>query len=257
MALKRLTTGEMAQLSTPWVSEGSEAREAILATPELAPLLPKLEAAHRALHDSQPGQDNPRLAKLQEEAAAVDLRHDEVIRGVYWLLTALAWLAGAGEAAEALIRLRDFLFPDGLDTTQKSYREEAGAVELLKTRIAGDAGSKKQLKDIPLPKGSLWQSVEELFRVGAKLGALENERAHLVAAPGPSDGAKLMAARNLWIRAVNALVANAELSELDDDKVKLVFGPLRLAERAADRRKGTPMEAPVEGGAPAPEPQPG
>jgi hypothetical protein len=49
MAFKRLTTGEMAQLSAPWVSEGSEARKAILATLDLAPLLPKLEAAHKAL----------------------------------------------------------------------------------------------------------------------------------------------------------------------------------------------------------------
>ena len=251
VALRRLTTGEMAQLSGPWTTEGSAARKAILAIPELAPLLPKIDAAHRALHDTQPGQENPRLAKLQEEESGLDLRHDEVIRGSYWFLTALAWLSGAGQSADNLLRLRDFLFPEGLDATQRSYREEAGAVELLKTRIAGDPAVKKALKDIPVHKGTLWQSVEELFRLGGKLGALENERAELQPAPGPGDAARVMAARNQWIRAVNALVANADLADLDAEKVKLIFGPLRHAEKAADRRKGTSAEAPEEAAPPA------
>lgn len=244
MALKRLTTGEMVQLSLAWVTESHPARQAILATPEVAGILPRIDAAHTALHDSQPGQENPRLAKLQEEETGVDLRHDEVVRGSYWLLTALAWLAGAGDTADGLLRLRDHLFPEGLEATQKTYREESGAVELLKTRIAADAAMKKQLKDVPVLKTTLWHHMEELFRLGAKLGTLEDERAELVATPGPGDAARVMAARNQWIRAVNALVANAELAELPGDTAKLLFGPLRLAEKTADRRKGTPAEAP-------------
>ena len=118
MALKRLFTGEMVHVSEDWVKDGTEANSAILATPQLAGVLPLVDTAHQALHKAQPKAADPRLAKVQEKAAGLDLRHDEVIRGVYWLLTSLAWLAGAGLTADGLLRLRDFLFPDGLEATQ-------------------------------------------------------------------------------------------------------------------------------------------
>ncbi|MEZ4302517.1 MAG: hypothetical protein R3B70_46745 [Polyangiaceae bacterium] len=243
MALRRLTTGEMVQVSLPWVTEGTEARKAILATAEIAGLLPRVEAAHQALHAAQPTAEDPRLARLQEKAAAVDLRHDELVRGVYWLLSGLGWITGEGSSADSLVRLRDLLFPAGLETTQKSYRDEAGALDLLKTRLAADPASKKQLKDIPVLKRTLAYYIDELTHLGAELGDLENERAQLVQPSGPSDAARTVNARNQWIRAVNALVANAELAEVDADTSRLVFGPLRLAEKAADRRKGPAAEA--------------
>lgn len=242
MALKRLRTGEMAQLSLPWVTENSEAQKVILAIPELAGLLPRIVAGHKALHDSQAGSTDPRLAKVVEKAARLDLRHDEIVRGAYWLLTALAWLAGAGETADNLLRLRDLLFPEGLDAAQKPYREEAGATDMLKSRIAADATAKKELKEIPVLKKNLGQLVDELVAVGKKLGETEDARALLLANPAPSDGAKAVAARNKWIRAVNALVTNAELAELDDATKTTLLGALRHADKMADRRKATPQD---------------
>lgn len=250
MALKRLRTGEMVQLSLPWITEHSEAHKAILATPELAGLLPRVEAGHKALHDAQPVRDESRLVKLQQKAAALDLRHDEIVRGAYWLLTALAWLSGDAATAERLMRLRDQLFPAGLDAAQKPYREEAGATAMLQSRLAADSAAKKHLKEIPVLKKNLAQVVEELISVGKKLGDTEDERAALLTDGGPSDGAKVVLARNQWIRAVNAMLANAELAELDEDASRLIFGALRHADKMADRRKPVAGDAPED--APAP-----
>jgi hypothetical protein len=250
MALKRLTTGEMVQLSLPWVTPGTEEHKTIAGVPELASVLPRIAAGHQALHDAQPGSDDPRLAKIQEEEGALDLRHDEIVRGTYWFLTALAWLVGAGDMADALLRLRDLLFLEGLQAAQKTYREEAGAAELMKTRIANDATAKKQLKELPVLKTNLAHYVDELAQKAARLGELEHERAQ-IAAGGPGDPAKMVAARNQWIRAVNALVTNGELAELDESTQQAIFGALRVAEKVADRRKVPPAE-PDPAAAPAP-----
>lgn len=133
MALKRLTTEDMAQLSGPWVTAGTDARKAILAVPEMAGVLPKVLLARAS-----------RLGELEDERAAIES-----------------------------------------------------------------------------------------------------------AAAGPSDGARLVTARNQWIRAVNALVANADLAERDEAKSRLIFGSLRLAEKKADRRGKVPAaEAPEQQAAP-------
>ena len=247
MAAKRLTTDEMVQISGPWITKGSAARTAIAAVPEMAGLLPRVDEAHQALHDAQPSAGDPRLAALQDEAASVDAQHDTLIRGVSMTLTALALLSDAAKAS-ALLKLQEVLLPDGLGSIQKTFRAEAGAAELLKTRLAADPSLKKQLKDIPVFKHTLGHFVEEWLGHAKRLGELEDERAAIVSG-GPGDGAKLLAARNQWVRAVNALVANAAMAELDEPTDQLIFGAFRLAEKTADRRAKASSEAP----SPAPE----
>ena len=72
--------------------------------------------------------------------------------------------------------------------------------------------------------------------------ALGDDKGRLQPAPGEQgtgNGAALLGARNQWVRVVNALVANNELAGLDEETDKLIFGPLRAAEKAADRRGGS------------------
>src|SRR5262249_4207042 len=87
--------------------------------------------------------------------------------------------------------------------------------------------------------------------LGQKLGTLEDEKARLpssASGQGPGAGMTLLAARNQWVRVVNAFVANGELAELDEETAKLIFGPLRAAEKAADRRdRGGGAKAPQGG----------
>jgi hypothetical protein len=240
MAYKRLATEEMVQVSSPWVKDGTEARKAILAVPLMASVLPKVEAAHQGLHAAQPGGENPRLAELQKEAFEEDQRHDTVVRGIHTYLTGLATLSG--DTGGELLQLRDFLLPEGLEAIQKSYRAEAGAGDLLQTRLGENPGVKKQLKDIPVLKKNLAHYVDQWLASARRLGSLEDERAQIVLGPaGPSDAENLVKARHQWIRAVNALVANAELAGLDPAADRLIFGPLHLAEKAADRRGKLPV----------------
>lgn len=249
MALKRLTTAEMVQLSGPMVTEGAEARGRLLAYAETAGVLPRLDVACKALHEAKKASDNPRLVKLQEEAGETDSRHDNLIRGAHGLLTSLALLAGTAERAEQLTRLRDTLLPEGLSATQQSYRAEAGSAQLLATRVA-DPVVKKQLKEIPVHQQTLWHVVQEWIGHARKLGELEDERAMLLTSAGPSENARMVAARNQWIRAMNALLTMAELAEVDPSVDQVVFGALRLAEKAADRRGKGPAGAEAEGATP-------
>ncbi len=253
MALKRLLTEEMIQVSTTWKDPKSKARKAILATPELAPLIPRLDGAHDALAAAgQPSTDDPRLGEISVQEGKLDLRHDDIIRGSHLLLTAASLLLGEDNGGAELITLRDTLIPDGLQSTQKSYRAQAGQAAQLDKRLTPDVRS--DLDAIAVgPKSAkavLGQYIDEWVTIGGKLGTLEDEKGRLLAAPvdpGTGAGAALLKARNTWVRVVNAMVANAELAEIDPEVDALVFGPMRAAEAAADRRgrpakgKGDPI----------------
>lgn len=240
MALRRLTTVEMINVSVPMVTEGTEARKAILGHPVMAAVLPMVEAAVEGLREAAKGAENPRLARIQEEEAEADGEHDDLIRGAHYVLTGLTFLAETAEKKDQLARLRDKLLPQGLSTIQLSYRSEAGAAELVADHVA-DPALKKQLKEIPVHKRTMLHVVEGWVARGRRLGELEDEKTVLLGSAGPSDQARLLAARNQWMRAMNALVANGELANLDPAVDLVLFGPLRTTEKAADRRgKGLP-----------------
>lgn len=202
-------------------------------------------AAHNVLAKlAQPVEEDPRLAEIIVEEGILDPRHDDIIRGGYGLLTGAALLLG--EAGAELLALRDILFPDGLSSTQKSYRAESGQAAQLATRLT--PALRALLASIVVgpksEKKTLEQFVDELIALGAKLGVLEDEKGRLQPAPGQqatSGGAALLAARNQWVRVLNALVANGEVAALDAETDKLIFGPLRAAEKAADRRDATAL----------------
>lgn len=255
MAFKRLASEEMLQLSGTWVDPESKAHQAILATPDLAPSLPRFTAAHKLLAKlTQPGIEDPRLAAIVAEEGIVDPRHDDIIRGAHGLLTSAALLLGADGAA--LLALRDILFPDGLSSTQKSYRAESGQAAQLAKRLT--PALRAQLASIVVgPKGekkTLEQFVDELITLGARLGVLEDEKARLQPGPGepgPGVGAGILAARNQWVKLANALIANSEVAGLDAETDKLILGPLRAAEKAADRREAkAPAGAKADAGVP-------
>ncbi|HVY47840.1 MAG TPA: hypothetical protein VHB21_18255 [Minicystis sp.] len=236
MALTRLGTDEMIQISAAWTAKESPARKALLAVPELAAVLPRLEAAHAALAAGVPSAANPRLAAIAAEEAAIDERHDAIVRGTDLVLEGLGLLAGPGPRADALKAARDTLTPTGMGVIATSYRAEAGAAQLLAMRLERLPAVKATLETVLVDRGkSLLDATRERIQKAAALGKLEDERAALGAKPASAaaDGAAL---RSHWVRAVNALVANAELAELPAAAHALVFGALREAEKKADER---------------------
>jgi len=239
MSRKRLTTSEMLFISAEWLNPESPAHKAILASSDLAPTLPRLQSAHQELTSAaQPTALNPRLFEIIKEQTDLDDRHDDIIRGVFGILTATAALLGGTEGAQ-LITLRDHLIPDGLASVQKSYGAEAAEAALLASRVTPEI--RAQLDKFYIgPKSAqhkLSGYLDEWIQLGAKLGALETEKSRLHSNDSnTTTGVTLVSARNKWIRTVNLFLAVAEASELEYEIERVVFGPLQAAEAKADRR---------------------
>jgi len=238
MALKHLRTEEMLQVSGTWLNPQSPARAAILSIPDLAAKLPRAEEAHSNLAAAAQPAKNPRLDEITTETGKLDLRHDSIIRGVYHHLTATAELLGDAVAVD-LIDLRDTLIPDGLPSMQKTYRAEAGQAQQLEDRLSPSL--KSRTDSILIGQGPaqkpLTKYLVEWIEIGKKLGALEDERARLLAEQADaSSGTILVKARNRWIRVVNAMLADGDLADLPAQTDALVFGPLRDAEKTAELR---------------------
>ena len=253
MALKRLFSEEMLQISGTLTDPKSKAHKAILASADLAPSMPRLTAAHEVLAKlTQPVDADPRLAAIVAEEGVIDPRHDDLIRGAHGLLTGAAFLLG--EDGAELLAIRDTMFPDGLSSTQKSYRAEAGQAAQLAARLT--PALRARLASIAVgpksAKTTLEHCIDELLTLGARLGVLEDEKGRLQAGLAEQAasglGAALVAARNQWVRVGNSLVANGELAGLDPEADQLVFGPLRAAEKAAERRAGSAAARKKAGG---------
>jgi len=234
MALKKLSSEEMIQLSTPWVSAGDAANEAILKVPLLSALLPNVQAAHEALFKMRAHPVDSRTQRLSQDAAALDAKHDDLVRKVHGAFTVLADLS---EANTEILQLRDLLLPEGLQHTKKTYRGKAGHAALVASKL--DTGTTVALKALTLKDTTLLDLVQTWLDTAKKLGAAEESRARLNSTNGPSS-ADATIARARWVRMANALLANSDLIELDEATQSTLFAALRIAEKTADARGRSP-----------------
>lgn len=237
MAPRHLESTVMLQLSATWLDPTADAHKALQANADLAVFIPRLSKPHGSLGALlQPGHDG-RISAIIKEQLDIDLRHDSIIRGVFGFLSGAAELL-SGDAGKTLLELRDFLVPDGLSAIQRSYRTEAAQAAQLQERIT--PAIKAQLDALHLGLGGqskpLSHFVEEWISLGKTLGLLEDEKARLQDSPAETTAQAIIKARNLWIRTVNALVAQAELVEIDEATDRLLFGPLRAASKNAERK---------------------
>jgi hypothetical protein len=234
MALKRLTTAEMISLSTPWVDPEHEEHKALFDIEDTRPVLRRIGSAHAAILAAQPKEaGNKALAALQEEAARLDDEHDDLVRGTVFVLQGSALLQQDRAQRDALLRLKDSLFPTGPAATQRSFREEAGQAELLKGRLTSPMRS--LLKSVPSPDGHLLTTIQRYQRAAHKLGALEDRRSAVRGATGPA-ASDMTTARNRWIRAVNVLIATLEQEDIQSPWAGTILERIRVAQIAADSR---------------------
>lgn len=250
MALKHLQTEEMLQITATWIDPQSPAHTAILAVPELAAKLPHAEGAHHALAAAAQPAKNPRIAEIIAQESSIDLRHDAILRGVFGFLTSLAEIVG-GEDGAKYIELRDILIPDGLTSTQRTYRAEAGQAKQLEDRLSPALKARTDIIVVgPKPKTkTLTSYLNEWITLGKQLGELEDEKGKLLAQEAEaSTGAAIITARNRWIRVVNSILADAELVELAAEPQATILGPLRDAEKKAEARarSGKPSKGATE-----------
>jgi hypothetical protein len=252
MALKRLYTGEMVSLSGPWTQSNHPDRALLASIPATAALLPQLDTAHASLLSMQVKPESaPRLRVIGKAQKRIDVRHDDVIRGLFGLLQALAFLTLDPELAARLHHLLAVLLPDGLDAVLKSYRDEAGQAALLESRLSPEEVS--LLKRIKTLEGTAWDSVREWISLASQLGVLEDERASVKEASGPAP-ADVVTARNSWIRTINALRTVLDLVSANDPGGELILNRISEAERMAEHRVAAAEAAQVPSSPPSGEP---
>lgn len=243
MALKRLYTGEMVSLSGPLTKSDHPDRQTLAAIPATAALLPELDGAHGSLLAMQVKPEaESRLAVIIKAQKILDVRHDDLIRGVSGLLTSLAYLTKDPELAARFQHLLTVILPDGLDAVTRTYREESGQAALLESRLT--PADVALLKKIKILEGTAWDAIKEWMDVGAQLGALEDERSAIPATTGPA-AADVVSARNKWIRTINAIRAVLDLTGSSNPGVVKILSRLAEAERKADHRVASAEAAQV------------
>jgi hypothetical protein len=244
MALKNLTDNEMVEVSSAWV-DPKRGRGALEAHPLLAALLPSVEAAHAGLlaGDGPRGGDEARdkeRAGLYAQGVALDQRHDRKGRGAFNLLSALADLSDDPSEAEALLSLRQAVFPEGnLSVLAASWKGEAGNARRVHDKVLGDKAHVAALKAVPLTgRRTLLDGVRDFVGAGQKLGVLEDQRVALGEPLASTDARSGRAkARNRWIAVGNNLVRLVDdLLELDATERHALLGALSDAEARADAR---------------------
>lgn len=252
MALKRMRTEEMVAVTSTWVDEAHPDRQAIAQEPALASLLPQVDRAHEGLlvtHDAGP--NAVRLKQIQEEQKALDVEHDDVLRGIWAYLWALIYFARTREERQSFLRLTALLLPEGLTAVIKSYREEAGQAELAGSRLT-DA-DRALLQTLVLPDGrTLLDVVNQWLSLGAQLGALDRERSGDLTDDRPTQ-AEAVLARNQWIRTVQTVQGVAALVAANNPVIQEIMARVDAAGRYADRRAGS-GDQPDEPDAPGDEP---
>jgi hypothetical protein len=228
MALKDLTTGEMALVTGMSLEQHGEAWAADPAYEktrrQLAAVLPLLVAA-------APEEQSAVEAAIIADGQRVDALHDRLVGGMHRLLEALELLAEPEEAA-TYAHLRLHVFPDG-PRTQRSYADEALEARNAAGRL--DDADRALLHAIPLPHGRTLNDPYEAWLQSCRdLEGVERRRLQLnVAAAAPAEHApNLSDARNRWIRIVHALEASVAV----DGETHPFLQAVRTYEEKAARR---------------------
>jgi hypothetical protein len=236
MALMNLLPDEMLAVSGPMLDPNSKAYAIIAAHhDDLKAPYKRLQSAHASLSKAAQPARADRIKEIILAQAKIDARHDAIIRGVFSLFGAVAELAGGDDGA-SLQALRDYLIPDGLSSQNKTYRGQAGQAEQLASRMTPDIRNRTDALRVGEGTNAkpLTSYLDEWISLGRKLNTYEAERGALE--NEPSVGADLHNSRLDWVRAMNAMVVNAEMADLGSTEMALVFGNLLAAERKGDER---------------------
>ena len=251
MALKRLRTEEMVTITSTMVDPEHPDHQALAAVPGLAPLLPEISGSHNGLYATYfHGPGAVRRKEIQDLQKALDVDYDDFVRGLWAYLWAMIYFARTDAERKVVHRLLALLLPDGLSVVKKSYREEAGQVDLVQRNLGDE--DRAALATMVLPDGrTLLDVVNQWLSLGTQLGTLDRERAGDIAdgTPAPADA---LAARYRWIRSLEAVRDVAALVAADNPAITEIMAQLDEAERVADRRAtsgaGDDVEAPEIGG---------
>jgi hypothetical protein len=247
MSKLRISTEKMTSLSYVWLNEKRGKIEAI---PQLASLVPDIEAAHKdmSIVSASPPPANELLRAAIQKLYDLDDVHDQFFRAGYRMTQSQQSLAIAlnrPTLSADLEQLEKRLYPHGLTGTSLKYEEEEGAALLVEQVL--DDPLKARLKAISatLETGetfTLLHCVEEHIKTAKEIGSTERLKKKLQeqeAAPKDPNAVDGRKARFAWADVARAMESNAALAlrrgTATPEMIKDILGGLQAAEIEADR----------------------
>ncbi len=242
VSVRDLQIGEMISISAAWTGANKAVFTSI---PQIAPLYDRMEASHNGLVGARDGASSTAVvADLVQKADRLDERHDDLNRGLYYLLLAAKHFEmgrdnGDPAFIEAVSRASDKLFPRGLLGILASYQAEAGNAAQLNALATNEYGA--LLSDIFIHKTvTALDMAHAIGTVGAELGAVEQQRIAAAAdvkneTITPSEVRRRM---REWAQVAEAVLVNLELAAGSPEAIETIRRPLlETAEKAQERRR--------------------
>lgn len=219
MALKNLTTREMAKEGADLVRPGSKERLALEAIPEAAKLIPHLEQAHAGVLAAQPPSESE-LSAIIDRITVLDVRHDDLIRSFIDRLASERTATTNEGTRDLMTRVLIALVPEGRSLVMRSYLEQAGAGVLREARIT-DVHRAVMAKLKTYDEESYLTLYAELQDVTAEIGRLEKSRT--ITEAENDLVLKTRDARNRWITAINTLASVLAMVGVDETPILLTI----------------------------------
>ena len=235
MALYRLTSPEMIQLSATMVDIGHRDHVALMSQPDLAGLMPGLATAHRALVVATQGLLNAQLSPVLAAQSEIADRRYWLARAIQCglqLYIALALARGDEAQADRLQDLSRAMFPDGLlvidDKYERAVQRARQVGELLTEEVENN------LRQLALQGGNLLALVRSWIDMTETLGTLERQRVAFFL--NQRQSGDMTRARATWNRLISVLRSIVSTVQIDDPEVVAIMERITRAERAAGRR---------------------
>lgn len=247
MAYRNISPPTMITVTAAWVDPKRD-RPILESLGLVRPLVPLVDQVHNDILVKQGiGMINLEavLREIRDQQPTIDMVHDRKKRGVHMALTAYAELADDPKEAARFLSLRDRLMPGGRKETLRSYLDQSGDAERLRTRL--DSDTWQTLASLATPVGTLAEQVRSWLDAADELGALTLRRMELEREVAQSDDTPAVEREAVyaWIRVVRTVEANLELDPMTTDEIKArILGPLHHAEALADRRASSRSQSP-------------
>ena len=242
MRLNMLRPQAMLANSQAWLTDPA-IRDALQAHPLGRSILAEVEVVHDLLAGklAERRQLEVTLERLGERLARTDHAHDRHARGLYWLLFALAEVAGSEEEAALYRDALALLFPTDLSIVNRSYVEEQGAVLETEKRITTEV---RDLLARTMVNGQpLAVYYDRWIAAGKELGTHTRERDRLrsTVARNSEVGMSLDTnnARFEWVRVGQLFLDIVSRLPLDEPVRRCILAPLEqnIAEALASRAR--------------------
>lgn len=239
MKLGILPIHEMLAHSEVWLND-PRIRDALAADPIGRVLLEKLGLVHGKLSESQTQRllmEN-RIADMTELLGLLDNLHDDLVRAIYFAITAAAHACKKPAKARVLWELRDTLFPGGLSIINASYMAQSGAAVEVKSRITPEI--RARLRTITLDGRNLAELLDEWLDTAERIGRLAHERSSVIASISKdgtdADKVDRYSARREWLQVSQGLLSNLPFMNVPDKIREEIEASLARSVRNAERR---------------------